>query len=314
MKKLLLFGWLAVSSALAQTTPATNNAAPTTPKEDAQPEVADIPKAPDHPVNPALPTLFIIGDSTVEHGKGLQVGWGLPFADYFDPSKINVVNRAIGGRSARNFQAEGRWDKVLADSKPGDFVIMQFGHNDGGDPKDPLKGDRGDLKGVGEETIQAKNPKTQQMDTVHTYGWYMRKYVTDAQAKKLIPIICSPVPHKDWTSDGKVVRDAADYGGWARAVAQSTGAYFVDLNEISAERYEALGKDKVATLFFDARTHANAAGADLNAQSVVAGLKGIPKCPLIPYLSDKASAIAPFIDPGAAATSAVTAPVKHDQD
>src|SRR5580765_8639456 len=79
-----------------------------------------------------LPTLFIIGDSTVKNStKGLQ-GWGTPIAGLFDATKITVENRALGGRSSRTYRTEGLWDQTLAKMKPGDFVLMQFGHNDGG--------------------------------------------------------------------------------------------------------------------------------------------------------------------------------------
>src|SRR5215470_3701125 len=90
-------------------------------------------------------TLFIIGDSTVKNStEGLQ-GWGDPIADYFDQAKLRVVNRARGGRSSRTFQTEGLWDQVLKELKPGDFVLMQFGHNDGA-PIDDEKA-RGSLPG-----------------------------------------------------------------------------------------------------------------------------------------------------------------------
>ena len=302
MKNLILLGCMIATStlvALAQDT--STNAAATPTKPDAQPVEKDIPVDPHRPVNPKLPTLFIIGDSTVENSNAGHVGWGMVLPDYFDLTKINVINHAIGGRSSRSFQEEGRWDKVLAEVKPGDYVIMQFGHNDGGSPTDPKRGDRAALKGVGDDTVQATNPKTGVMDTVHSYGWYMRKYATDAEAKKVTPIICSLIPRKIWGPDGKINRGAGDYGGWARQSAQATGAIFVDLNEITAERYDAMGKDKVNTLFIDEHTHTNAEGADINAQSIVAGLKGIPDCPLVPYLSAKAAAIAPYHDPGAPA-------------
>jgi len=84
----------------------------------------------------ALPTLFLIGDSTVRNGDATgsngQWGWGEPLVNLFDPTRVTIVNRAIGGRSSRTFLTEGRWDKVLSELKPGDFVMMQFGHNDGG--------------------------------------------------------------------------------------------------------------------------------------------------------------------------------------
>lgn len=126
------------------------------------------------------PTLFIIGDSTVNNsGHGLQ-GWGTPIAYFFDTNKINVANHAIGGRSSRSFLTEGRLDKVMSGLKPGDFVLMQLGHNDGGSFSDGR--DRTSLKGVGDETRAVTN-STGKVETVHTYGWYMRKYVTDTKAR-----------------------------------------------------------------------------------------------------------------------------------
>src|SRR5579859_7832284 len=84
------------------------------------------------PVAVQTPTLYIIGDSTVHNpGKGLE-GWGDAIRADFDSNKITVENDAIPGRSSRTFLTEGHWDKVLAKLKQGDFVLMQFGHNDGG--------------------------------------------------------------------------------------------------------------------------------------------------------------------------------------
>src|SRR5262245_34168441 len=105
--------------------------------------------------NPNLPTLWLVGDSTVRNGSGQggqgMWGWGDRIAKYFDTDKINVINRARGGRSSRTFVTEGLWDKVLADAKKGDFVLIQMGHNDGGQ----LAGDnreRGSIRGIGDES------------------------------------------------------------------------------------------------------------------------------------------------------------------
>jgi polygalacturonase/lysophospholipase L1-like esterase len=237
-----------------------------------------------------LPTLFLIGDSTVRNGRGDgangQWGWGEPIAAYFDLAKVNVVNRAIGGRSSRTFLTEGRWDQVLAELKPGDFVMMQFGHNDGGEL---FKGSRprASLKGIGEETQEGTVEQTGKRELVHSYGWYLRRYVRDAQAKGATPIVCSPVPRKIW-KDGRIVRASDDYGRWAAEVASSQRTAFVDLNEIIARRYDALGPQKVEALFADEHTHTNAPGAELNAVSAVAALKGLEGCPLCAYLSPKA--------------------------
>lgn len=244
------------------------------------------------PINPKLPTLFIIGDSTVRNSTAGQQGWGDPIAVYFDRTKINVVNRAIGGRSSRTFQTEGRWDQILADMKRGDFVLMQFGHNDGGAINDTSRA-RGSLRGTGEESEEIDNLLTKKHEVVHTYGWYMRKYVADTKAKGATPIVLSPIPRKIW-KDGRIARASEDYGKWAAQVAQSEGAAFVDLNEIIARHYEEIGAEKVNALFADEHTHTNAAGAEINAGSVIAGLKGMRKCTLCKYFSAQAKAVATY--------------------
>ncbi len=247
------------------------------------------------PANPKLPTLYLVGDSTVRNGKadgaGGQWGWGEPLVEYFDAGKVNVVNRAIGGRSSRTYITEGRWDELLAMLKPGDIVVFQFGHNDPG-PLDDTSRARGTLPGVGEESKEIDNPITKKHEVVYTYGWYMRKYVTDTLAIGAIPIVCSPIPRKIW-ADGKVVRNLNNYGGWARQVAEAKKVAFVDLNEIIARRYDALGEAQVEPLFADPHTHTSRAGAELNAECVVAGLKALKGNPLGQYLSAKGLAVTP---------------------
>lgn len=234
----------------------------------------------------SLPTIFIIGDSTVNNsGEGFQ-GWGNVIGEMFDRSKINVVNRARGGRSSRTFQTEGLWDQVLAEMKPGDFLLIQFGHNDGG-PLDKERA-RGSLKGTGEEAKNVTVEATGKSETVHPFGWYMRKYIADAKAKGVVPIILSPVPRNIW-KDGKVVRASGDYGLWAKETAAVTEAFFVDLNEITAAQYEKDGEAKVAAEYFTSKdhTHTSPPGARLNAMSVVEGLKRLKRSPLKKFLAKK---------------------------
>ena len=243
------------------------------------------------PANPKLPTLFLIGDSTVRNGGGdganNQWGWGEPIVAYFDSAKITVLNRARGGRSSRTFLTEGLWDQVLSALKPGDFVLIQFGHNDGGPINDTSRA-RGAIKGVGEETEEIDNLLTKKHEVVHSYGWYLRKYVADAKAKGATPIICSPIPRKIW-KEGRIARD--QYARWAEEVAKAEKAGFIDLNEIIARKYEAMGAEKVESLFADEHTHTTMAGAELNAASVIAGLKALGSNPLSPYFSAKASTV-----------------------
>lgn len=246
------------------------------------------------PANPHLPTLFIVGDSTVRNGHGDgahgQWGWGEPIVDLFDTSKINVVNRAIGGRSSRTYITEGHWADTLALMKPGDIVLFQFGHNDSGPLDDPARA-RGTIPGVGDESREIENPILKRHETVHTYGWYMRQYVVDTIAKGAMPIVCSPIPRKIW-KNGRVVRNADNYGGWARQIAAQQHVAFIDLNAIIAGHYDKLGEQNVEQLFADPHTHTSWAGAVLNAKCVVAGLKALPHDPLAAYFSAKGRAIA----------------------
>jgi rhamnogalacturonan acetylesterase len=234
--------------------------------------------------DPKLPTLFLIGDSTVNNGtKGLE-GWGSAIGQYFDTSKISVVNDARGGRSSRTFLTEGLWEKVLEKIRPGDFVLMQFGHNDGGGISDPKS--RASLKGNGEET-QEVTTAAGKKETVRTYGWYLRKYISDAKAKGATPIVLSLIPRNIW-KDGKVARSSGDYGKWAAEAAKEESVSFVDLNDIIAKHYEALGEEKVKAFFPQDHTHTNPDGAALNARSVVEGLKGLDGCPLCADLTTAA--------------------------
>jgi lysophospholipase L1-like esterase len=258
--------------------------------DDARPVVDDSKVKPQVAARPDLPTLYVVGDSTANSNAPLR-GWGAEIGAYFDPAKINVANRAIGGRSSRTFIGEGRWDKVLSELKPGDFVLIQFGHNDVGDYKDPKAKGRPSIHGEGEETTEAFKSDLTTMETIHSFGWYMRKYAADAKAKGATPILLSMVPHKDW-KDGKILRgEQATFVKWTRNAAQVNGALFIDTNEIIAEGFERLGPEKVAPLFGDTRTHATPEGAKYNAAAVVVGLKALNPNPLARYFSKLAGTL-----------------------
>lgn len=233
------------------------------------------------------PVLYIIGDSTVRNGNGTGSdglwGWGSLISPWFDTAMITIENQAIGGRSSRTFITDGRWDRILQSLQPGDFVIMQFGHNDAG-PLDDTARARGTLHGIGNESREIYNPIRKQPETVYTYGWYMRRYVKEAKAKGAIPVVCSPVPRNNW-KDGKVVRADSSYGGWARQVAKETGAFFIDLNNAIADEYEKLGTDKVNSFFPKDHAHPNREGSELNAALVVNGIRMLQQCGLKKYLN-----------------------------
>lgn len=223
------------------------------------------------------PVFYIIGDSTVKNGQGTGGGglwgWGDFIAPYFDTTKIAIENHARGGTSSRTFQTSGLWDRVLAKLKPGDFVIMQFGHNDGSALDDTARA-RGTIRGIGEESKEIYNPIRKVQEVVHTYGWYMRKFINDAKAKGATAIVCSPIPRNGWR-DGKVGRSSESYAKWAAEVAKTEDVRFIDLNELIAAKYEAMGVDAVKPLFPVERdnTHTGLEGAKLNAEIVVKVIK-----------------------------------------
>lgn len=236
------------------------------------------------------PTIWLIGDSTVKNGSGKGAGglWG--WGDYlyrqFDTTKISIKNNALGGRSSRTFISEGLWDKVLAKVKPGDYVIMQFGHNDAGAVNDTIRA-RGTIKGTGEETEEIDNMITKKHEIVHSYGWYIRKYIADSKAKGAIPIVCSLIPRNIW-ENGKVVRSSADYAKWAEESAINEKALYINLNERIAIKYEALGEGNVKTkLFLTDHTHTTEAGAIINSTSVAEGIRSLKGCKLKKYLINK---------------------------
>lgn len=234
------------------------------------------------------PTLFLIGDSTVKNGKGKGDGglwgWGNFIAAYFDTTRVYVQNKALGGTSSRTFRTMGLWNKVLENIKPGDFVMIQFGHNDNGALNDTLRA-RGTIKGNGNESQEISNLITKQPETVYTYGWYIRQYITDIKAKGAIPIVLSPVPRNIWQT-GKINRNQQDYGKWAAEAAKQENAFFIDLNNIIADQYEAAGEVKVKSAYFNAtdHTHTLEAGARLNATAVIEGLRKTKKCRLNQFL------------------------------
>ncbi|MCA9240600.1 MAG: rhamnogalacturonan acetylesterase [Planctomycetales bacterium] len=238
------------------------------------------------PKRPA--TLFLIGDSTVKNGSGQgdrgQWGWGQVLQQLFDHDRLRVENRALGGRSSRTYLTEGLWQKTLERIQPGDFVLMQFGHNDGGQMFESDR-PRASLKGNGDETREGVVAATGKHEVVYSYGWYLRRYVAESKAKGATPIVLSLVPRDIW-KDGRIVRAEEDYGNWAREAAQQAGAAFVDLNQIVADRYERDGQPKVHEEYFTPadHTHTSRIGAEVNANCVAQGMRSLDNCDLAQFL------------------------------
>ena len=231
------------------------------------------------------PTLFLVGDSTVKVGTKGQQGWGEQVHKLFDLEKITVENHAIGGRSSRTFQTEGRWDKILAKAKLGDFVLVQMGHNDGGKPDDPMR-PRGSLPGIGEDTLEIIHPTTKEKEVVHTYGWYLRKYVNDAKEKKMTIVLVSPIPHvpRAVVKEGEV--ENSRYVKWCEEVATKEKVPFLHLNQLVMAKYVGMTPAEVKEKYFNPMdgTHTGPVGAELNAKCVAEGLRELKDVALKDYL------------------------------
>ncbi len=237
------------------------------------------------PLNPALPTLFIVGDSTARNGADL--GWADHLAPLFDTSRINIANRAMAGRSSRTYLNEGRWTAVLAQLKPGDYVLFQMGHNDGGD----LGGakPRGELKGIGDETQdvpQTAGPLAGTTETIHTYGWYQRKFIAETRAKGATPILLTITIRNIWKPGPdrtpQIERDMG-YSTLIHQIADQQHVPVADMATLEADYYQPLGPEKTALNFPIDHTHTSAAGATLNAGFVAQSLRLIHS-PLAAYL------------------------------
>ena len=247
------------------------------------------------------PVVFFTGDSTVKNvdkdDDGMW-GWASQAFTVFDESKVTLVNAARAGRSTRSFIREGLWDKVYNSLQPGDYVTIEFGHNDIC-PMDDQKA-RGVIKGSS-DTCHVYHLANDTYELVYSFGWYLRKMIDDCREKGATPILVSLTPRNEWPG-GKIERRDGSYGKWYREVVEQTGVEFVDLHNISADfldkkfavkslpadkekakaKMEQL-KQKAGKYFKKDHTHTSKIGAQMNAQSFAKGLRA-NKSELAKYL------------------------------
>jgi lysophospholipase L1-like esterase len=241
---------------------------------------------------PGKPVVFFTGDSTVKNADkdddGMW-GWASQASIVFDESKITLCNAARAGRSTRSFIREGLWDKVYNSLQPGDFVTIQFGHNDICPITD--KKARGVIPGT-KDTLHVYHLDNDTYEVVYSFGWYLKKMIDDVREKGATPILVSLTPRNEWPN-GKVERRDDSYGKWYREVVAETGVEFVDMHNISADFLDekfavkrlpedkekakakvAEIKEKAGAVYFKKdHTHASKIGAQLNARSMAKGLR-----------------------------------------
>lgn len=238
------------------------------------------------------PTIYLIGDSTVDNGSGNKGlwGWGKFLPQFFDSSKISIKNYSQGGTSARTFYTSGIWDKkinkrgmwdtVATKLKKGDYLIIQFGLNDQGSIDDSLRA-RGTLKGIGTDSIKIFNKVIGKEEVVYSFGAYLRKFIGIAKSKDVKVVICSTIPKNVW-KEGKIVRGENGFANWALEVAKQENVPFIDLNNLVANKYELDGELKVTQNYHvePDKTHTTKEGATLNAFLVAKALKEIKQLKL----------------------------------
>lgn len=176
--------------------------------------------------------IVIIGDSTVQTYDSAryypETGWGQELGYFFQTGAVTIDNRAIAARSSRSFYEEGRWAAIVPTLKTGDFVFIQFGHNDRG----------GDA--------------TRYADT-STYKSYLGKYITESRAKGAIPVLVTPMNQNTW-SGGTLTEGfnvgSKDYHGAMLHVAAAMKAPVIDLEQASKTLFQSLGEDYLTRFFF----------------------------------------------------------------
>ena len=218
------------------------------------------------------PMIFLAGDSTCKNGRGTgdngQWGWGSFFGEYMKDAVVD--NEAVGGLSSRTFY-NNRWPSVRDNIQEGDYVLIQFGHND----SSPINTGRarGTIKGTSSEGQSFVMEKNGGPEEVYSYGEYLRLMVRQTKMRGGIPVILSPTPQNRWGEDGKIERFEDSYNAWCRTVAQEEGVSFIDANELIGREYDRLGKDKAQEYFADV-VHTHEGGARLYCTVISQALKG----------------------------------------
>ncbi len=213
-------------------------------------------------------TIFLAGDSTMSiknESAYPETGWGMPFAFFWD-STVRVVNKAKNGRSTKTFIEEGLWQSIMDEIKAGDYVLIQFGHND-----------------------EAKE-KTDRYTNPSQYKINLTKFVSETRKKKATPILFSPVSRRRFSPEGKALPTHEEYTELVKEVAAKEKALFIDLDLHSRELLNAWGGENSKWLFLHLaasehpnypdgktdNTHFNELGARLIAQLVLKELKKLP--------------------------------------
>lgn len=211
--------------------------------------------------------IWLVGDSTMctyEPQRGPITGWGMPFVNFFDSSVV-IDNRARGGRSTRTFLSENRWQPIADSLQEGDYVFIQFGHND-----------------------EATEPQyAARYTSVSDYKINLLKFITETKAKKANPVIVTPVTRMKFDKDGKQQETHIEYTAAGYEIAKQYNVPLIDLDKKSRELLQQFGAANAKLLYMQLdpgehpnypegqkdNTHFNEFGARKIAELVLAGIR-----------------------------------------
>jgi lysophospholipase L1-like esterase len=236
---------------------------------------------------PAKIKVYLVGDSTmsIKEVKAYpETGWGMPFTAFFDET-VTVDNRAQNGRSTKTFIAENRWQPVASELREGDYVFIQFGHND---------------------EVPTKRSYTTEAD----FTANLKRFVSDTRSRKGLPVLLTPVARRKFDDVGKIEETHAAYAELVRAVARDTNTPLIDLDRSSQTLLQQFGVENSKLLFNhlapgehpnypDGRednTHFNELGARRMAELVLADIRAL-KLGLVDHL--RQGAVKKAVDPQA---------------
>lgn len=221
-------------------------------------------------------TVFIAGDSTAApklETKRPETGWGEQLQKRFDEKRVRIDNHAANGRSTRTFIGEGRWQTLVDKVKAGDYVLIQFGHND-----------------ESKEKVDRYTPPDD-------FRRNLERFVAEVRAKKATPVLLTPVMRRRFDKDGKLYDVHGEYPDLTRRVAAEQKVALVDMHRMSEKVLVRYGPEESRKLFLQLKagenpnypqgvednTHFSPLGADIMAALAVDGLREL-KLGLVKFL------------------------------
>jgi lysophospholipase L1-like esterase len=172
------------------------------------------------------PVVYLVGDSTMSEKRISsypETGWGMPFEDYFN-DEIEIENHARNGRSTRTFVEEGRWDAIKENLKAGDFVFVQFGHND-------------------------EVPTKSRYTPPKQFQKFLRQYISETRAKGAHPLLLTPITRRQFDENGQVKETHKEYSALMREVAETEDVPLIDMDKKSQAMLTDIGEEKSTLLF-----------------------------------------------------------------